>query len=85
MGSRQHYQLRPLYHHGSLPTGLSDGQALNRSLPFLAPREQSHHAEAGGDYLGKEIRVQTESEGTAVKRWRETASTTVATERESRK
>jgi hypothetical protein len=29
----------------SVRTGLSDGQALNRSLPFLAPREQTHQAE----------------------------------------
>jgi hypothetical protein len=34
-----------------------------------------------GDYLGKEIRAQAESEGAAVKRWRETASTIVTTER----
>jgi len=32
-----------------------------------------------GDYLGKEISVQAESEGAAVKRWRETASTKVST------
>jgi hypothetical protein len=47
-------------------------------------REGKHIWLAVGDYLGKEIRVQAESEGTAVKRWRETASTTVATERASR-
>jgi hypothetical protein len=37
-----------------------------------------------GDYLGKEIRAQAESEGAAVKRWRETASTMGATERTGR-
>jgi hypothetical protein len=42
-------------------------------------REGKHTWLAVGDYLGKEIRVQAESEGTAVKRWRETASTTVVT------
>ncbi len=47
-------------------------------------REGKHVWIAVGDYLGKEIRVQAESEGTAVKRWRETASTTAATERTSR-
>jgi hypothetical protein len=36
---------------------------------------------AVGDYLGKEIRAQAESEGAAVKRWRETASTMVTPER----
>ena len=47
-------------------------------------REGKHIWLAAGDYLGKEIRVQAESEGTAVKRWREKASTTVATERTNR-
>src|SRR6476620_5892823 len=42
-------------------------------------REAKHIWLAVGDYLGKEIRAQAESEGAAVKRWRETASTTVAT------
>jgi hypothetical protein len=47
-------------------------------------REGKHTWFAVGDYLGKEIRVHAESEGAAVKRWRETASTTVVTERTSR-
>ena len=38
-------------------------------------REGKHVWNAVGDYLGKEIRAQAESEGAAVKRWRETAST----------
>jgi hypothetical protein len=44
-------------------------------------REGKHVWFAVGDYLDKEIRVQAESEGAAVKRWRETASTMVTTER----
>jgi hypothetical protein len=44
-------------------------------------REAKHIWLAVGGYLGKEIRAQAESEGAAVKRWRETASTTVTTER----
>jgi len=44
-------------------------------------REGKHVWIAVGDYLGKEIRAQAESEGAAVKRWRETASTIVTTER----
>src|SRR6478736_2072100 len=47
-------------------------------------REAKHIWLAVGDYLGKEIRAQAESEGAAVKRWRETASTTGATARTSR-
>ena len=47
-------------------------------------REGKHTWFAVGEYLGKEIRVHAESEGAAVKRWRETASTTVVTERASR-
>ena len=43
-------------------------------------REGKHVWFAVGDYLDKEIRVQAESEGAAVKRWRETASTMVTTE-----
>jgi len=42
-------------------------------------REGKHVWFAVGDYLGKEISVQAESEGAAVKRWRETASTKVST------
>jgi hypothetical protein len=37
-------------------------------------RESKHVWIAVGDYLGKEIRVQAESEGAAVKRWRDTAA-----------
>jgi hypothetical protein len=37
-------------------------------------REGKHVWIAVGDYLGKEIRAQAESEGAAVKRWREMAS-----------
>ena len=44
-------------------------------------REGKHVWIAVGDYLGKEIRAQAESEGAAVKRWRETASTMVTPER----
>src|SRR5262245_56862075 len=47
-------------------------------------REGKHIWLAVGDYLGKEIRAQAESEGAAVKRWRETASTMGATERAGR-
>jgi hypothetical protein len=47
-------------------------------------REGKHIWFAVGDYLGKEIRAQAESEGAAVKRWRETASTMGATERAGR-
>jgi hypothetical protein len=43
-------------------------------------REGKHVWIAVGDYLGKEIRSQAESEGAAVKRWRETASTMGETE-----
>jgi hypothetical protein len=42
-------------------------------------REGKHVWIAVGDYQGKEIRAQAESEGAAVKRWRETASTMVTT------
>jgi hypothetical protein len=38
-------------------------------------RESAHVWFAVGDDLGKEIRVQAESEGAAVKRWPEKAST----------
>jgi hypothetical protein len=38
-------------------------------------REGKHVWFAVGDYLGEEIKVQAESEGAAVKRWRERAST----------
>jgi hypothetical protein len=47
-------------------------------------REGKHIWFAVGDYLGKEIRAQAESEAAAVKRWRETASTMGATERAGR-
>jgi len=46
-------------------------------------REGKHVWFAVGDYLGKEIRAQAESERAAVNRWRETASKMVATERGS--
>jgi hypothetical protein len=52
---------------------------------FLASRLNGsgrlHSPSAVGDYLGKEIRAEAESEGAAVKRWRETASTMGVTER----
>jgi hypothetical protein len=52
-----------------------------RHCEISVHREGKHVWIAVGDYLGKEIRAQAESEGAAVKRWRETASTMVTTER----
>jgi hypothetical protein len=52
-----------------------------RHCEISVHREGKHVWIAVGDYLGKEIRAQAESEGAAVKRWRETASTMVITER----
>jgi hypothetical protein len=52
-----------------------------RHCDISVHREGKHVWIAVGDYLGKEIRAQAESEGAAVKRWRETASTMVTTER----
>jgi hypothetical protein len=52
-----------------------------RHCEISVHREGKHAWIAVGDYLGKEIRAQAESEGAAVKRWRETASTMVTTER----
>jgi hypothetical protein len=52
-----------------------------RHCEISVHREGKHVWIAVGDYLGKEIRAQAESEGAAVKRWRETASTIVTTER----
>jgi hypothetical protein len=55
-----------------------------RHCEISVHREGKHIWFAVGDYLGKEIRAQAESEGAAVKRWRETASTMGATERAGR-
>ena len=52
-----------------------------RHCEISVHREGKHVWIAVGDYLGKEIRAQAESEGAAVKRWREIASTMVTTER----
>ena len=52
-----------------------------RHCEISVHREGKHVWIAVGDYLGKEIRAQAESEGATVKRWRETASTMVTTER----
>ena len=52
-----------------------------RHCEISVHREGKHVWMAVGDYLGKEIRAQAESESAAVKRWRETASTTVSTEK----
>ena len=52
-----------------------------RHCEISVHREGKHIWVAVGDYLGKEIRAQAESEGAAVKRWRETASTMVTTAR----
>src|SRR5262249_37785526 len=52
-----------------------------RHCEISVHREGKHVWIAVGDYLGKEIRAQAESEGAAVKRRRETASTMVTTER----
>jgi hypothetical protein len=46
-----------------------------RHCEISVHREGKHVWIAVGDYLGREIRAQAESEGAAVKRWRETAST----------
>jgi hypothetical protein len=55
-----------------------------RHCEIRVHREGKHIWFAVGDYLGKEIRAQAESEGAAVKRWRETASTMGGTERAGR-
>jgi hypothetical protein len=52
-----------------------------RHCQISVHREGKHVWFAVGDYLDKEIRVQAESEGAAVKRWRETASKMAATEK----
>ena len=52
-----------------------------RRCEISVHREGKHVRIAVGDYLGKKIRAQAESEGAAVKRWRETASAMVMTER----
>jgi hypothetical protein len=61
--------------------GLRQNHFSGSRLPRVAKGRGKHVWIAVGDYLGKEIRAQAESEAAAVKRRRETASTMVTSER----
>ena len=69
---------RLLPHHDSLTIANMKKRTVKfhgRHCEISVHREGKHVWIAVGDYLGREIRAQAESEGAAVKRWRETAST----------
>ena len=73
-----------LPHHDSLTIANMRKRTVKlhgRHCEISVHREGKHVWIAVGDYLGKEIRAQAESEGAAVRRWRETASSMVTTER----
>ena len=83
-GKKRHCQAICCPRHRSLIIAIMKKHTVKlhgRHCQISVYREGKHIWFAVGDYLGKEIRVEAESEGAAVKRWRETASTMGATER----